>query len=54
MDLKDLPVDGSLRTLVPGKGGFLQEKEVREIIEKARKNPFEDSPARCHSKGEFG
>jgi len=38
MDLKDLPVDGSLRTFVPGKGMFLQEKEVREIIEESRKN----------------
>jgi hypothetical protein len=38
MDLKDLPVDGSLRTFVPGKGMFLQEKEVREIIEESRKD----------------
>jgi hypothetical protein len=38
MDLKDLPVDGSLRAFVPGKGMFLQEKEVREIIEESRKN----------------
>jgi hypothetical protein len=43
MDLKDLPVDGSLRAFVPGKGMFLQEKEVREIIEASRKNSLKIS-----------
>ena len=37
-DLKDLPVDGSLRAFVPLKGAFLEEKEVEEILEASRKN----------------
>jgi hypothetical protein len=39
-DLKDLPVDGSLRAFVPVKGESLEEKEVGEILEASRKNPL--------------
>jgi hypothetical protein len=39
-DLKDLSVDGSLRSFVPEKGEFLSEPDVREVIEKAERNPL--------------
>jgi len=37
-DLKDLPVEGSLRAFVPGKRISLPGKEVQEIIEESRTN----------------
>jgi hypothetical protein len=39
-DLKDLPVDGSLRTFVPGKGPPLGRERIQEIIEESRENPL--------------
>jgi hypothetical protein len=39
-DLKDLPIDGDLKAFVPDKGEPLSEHEVREIIEKAKRNPL--------------
>ena len=39
-DLKDLPVDGQLKAFEPGKGEVLSEPEVREIIEKSKRNPL--------------
>lgn len=39
-DLKDLPVDGSLRAFVPSKVQALGRKRVQEIIEESRKNPL--------------
>jgi hypothetical protein len=40
MDLKDLPIDGDLKAFVPEKRELLSEHEVREIIEKAKRNPL--------------
>jgi hypothetical protein len=39
-DLKDLPLDGHLRAFVPEKGELLSEYEVREIVEKSKRNPL--------------
>jgi hypothetical protein len=39
-DLKDLPIDGHLRTFVPKKVERLLDHEVREIIEKSKRNPL--------------
>jgi hypothetical protein len=39
-DLKDLPVDGQLKAFEPGKGEVLSEPEVREVIEKSKRNPL--------------
>lgn len=39
-DLNDLPIDGQLTAFIPEKGELLSESEVREIIEKAGKNPL--------------
>jgi hypothetical protein len=39
-DLKDLPVDGSLRAFVPGKGQPLGRERIQEIIEESRENPL--------------
>ncbi len=39
-DLKDLPVDGQLKAFEPGKGELLSDHEVREIIEKSKRNPL--------------
>jgi hypothetical protein len=39
-DLKVLPIDGHLRAFIPEKGELLSEYEVREIIEKSKKNPL--------------
>jgi hypothetical protein len=39
-DLKDLPVDGSLRAFVPLKEKPLDVKEVQEIIEESKQNPL--------------
>jgi hypothetical protein len=39
-DLKDLPVDGSLRAFVPGKGQSLGREQVQEIIKQSRENPL--------------
>jgi hypothetical protein len=39
-DLKDLPIDGHLRTFVPKKVERLIDHEVREIIEKSKRNPL--------------
>lgn len=39
-DLKDLPVDGNLRSFVPGEEEFLSESEIQEIIEKSKRNPL--------------
>src|SRR4030043_1031834 len=39
-DLKDLPVDGSLRTFVPEKGQTLGRERIQEIIEESRENPL--------------
>jgi hypothetical protein len=39
-NLKDLPVDGSLRAFVPGKGQPLGRERIREIIEESRENPL--------------
>jgi len=37
-DLKDLPIDGQLRTFIPEKRASLSEKEVREILGESKKN----------------
>jgi hypothetical protein len=37
-DLKGLPVDGSLRAFVPGKGQSLAREKIQENIEKSRQN----------------
>jgi len=39
-DLKDLPIDGSLRAFVPGKGQPLGRERIQEIIEESRENPL--------------
>jgi hypothetical protein len=39
-DLKDHPVDGSLRTFVPGSGKSLGREDLQEIIEESRANPL--------------
>jgi len=39
-DLKDLPVDGSLRAFVPGKGQPLGRERIHEIIKESRENPL--------------
>jgi hypothetical protein len=39
-DLKDLPIDGHLRTFAPKKVERLPDHEVREIIEKSKRNPL--------------
>ena len=39
-DVKDLPVDGQLRSFVPQSQVSLSGKEVQEIIEDSRKNPL--------------
>jgi len=39
-DLKDLPIDGHLRTFAPEKVERLPDHEVREIIEKSKRNPL--------------
>ena len=39
-ELKDLPIDGSLRAFVPRERISLGEKEVQEIIEASRENPL--------------
>jgi len=39
-DLKDLPVDGSLRAFVPAKGQPLGRERIQEIIEESRENPL--------------
>jgi hypothetical protein len=39
-DLKNLPVDGSLKAFVPGKGKSLGRERIQEIIEESRENPF--------------
>jgi hypothetical protein len=39
-DLKDLPVDGSLRAFVPGNGQPLGRERIQEIIDKSRENPL--------------
>ncbi|HMK52660.1 MAG TPA: hypothetical protein VK551_09175 [Thermodesulfobacteriota bacterium] len=38
IELKDLPVEGRLRPIVPESGEVLSQLEVREVIEKARRN----------------
>jgi len=39
-DPKVLPIDGHLRAFIPEKGELLSEYEVREIIEKSKRNPL--------------
>jgi hypothetical protein len=39
-DLKDLPVDGSLRSFIPGKRQSLGREKVQEIIKQSRENPL--------------
>jgi hypothetical protein len=39
-DLKDLPVDGSLRAFVPEKGHPLGRERIQKIIEESRENPL--------------
>jgi hypothetical protein len=39
-ELSDLPVDGSLRAFVPGKGQALNRERIQEIIEESRDNPL--------------
>jgi len=39
-NLEDLPVDGSLRAFVPGKGRSPGRETVKEIIEESRENPL--------------
>jgi hypothetical protein len=39
-ELKDLPIDGRLRPFIPERGIILSQVEVREIIEKSKRNPL--------------
>lgn len=39
-DLKDLPVDGEIKAIVPEKRASFHEKELQEVIEDSKRNPL--------------